>query len=156
MASDFQTKSAELKRSLKEKFTELKMILKIQEQIAETILKKNLSYIENEIAKMRRVPQRLFNDADEWSLAAKAKLDKFEQNINEPNFINYDMLESKEPGHGQDIVNFGETLINELEEHKDISAPRVKNQVNQLGLVFNHQVIAQMSKVATCQRVDGV
>ena len=49
MANDFATKSAELKRLLKDKFIELKMILKIQEQIAETILKKNLSYIENEI-----------------------------------------------------------------------------------------------------------
>ena len=150
MANDFATKSAELKHSLKEKFTELKMILKIQEQIAETILKKNLSYIENELNKMRKVPQRLFEDADEWSTAAKMKLDKFEENIDKPNFINYDMLESKEPGHTPDIVNFGETLINELEEHKDISAPRVKNQINQLGLTFNHQVISQLSKVATC------
>ena len=49
MANDFATKSTELKRLLKDKFIELKMILKIQEQIAETILKKNLSYIENEI-----------------------------------------------------------------------------------------------------------
>ena len=67
MANDFATKSTELKRLLKDKFIELKMILKIQEQIAETILKKNLSYIENEIQKMRRVPQRLFDDADEWT-----------------------------------------------------------------------------------------
>ena len=42
MANDFANKSSELKRQLKDKFTELKMILKIQEQIAETILKKNL------------------------------------------------------------------------------------------------------------------
>ena len=46
MANDFQAKSTELKRMLKDKFTELKMILKIQEQIAETILKKNLTFIE--------------------------------------------------------------------------------------------------------------
>ena len=71
MANDFNGKSTELKRTLKDKFTELKMILKIQEQIAETILKKNLSFIEQEISKLRRVPQRLFEDADEWSTAAK-------------------------------------------------------------------------------------
>ena len=53
MASDFNGKSAELKRQLKEKFTELKMILKIQEQIAETVLKKNLAFIEGEIEKLR-------------------------------------------------------------------------------------------------------
>ena len=84
------------------------------------------------------MPQRLFEDADEWSRAAKEKLDKFEENIDKPNFINYDMLESKEAGQGPDIVNFGETLINDLEEHKDISAARVKNQIAQLGLTFNH------------------
>ena len=58
------------------------------------------------------------------------KLDKFEENMDKPNFINYDMLETKEPGSGPDIVNFGETLISELEEHKDISASRVKSQIN--------------------------
>ena len=47
------------------------MVLKIQEQIAETILKKNLTYIEVEIQKLRKVPQRLFDDADEWSTVAK-------------------------------------------------------------------------------------
>ena len=42
---------------------------------------------------------------------------------------------------GPDIVNFGETLIAELEEHKDISANKVKSQISQLGLAFNHQVV---------------
>lgn len=42
------------------------------------------------------------------------KLDKFEENMDRPNFINYDMLEIKEPGQ-QDIVNFGEQLVTELE-----------------------------------------
>ena len=74
------------------------MVLKIQEQIAETILKKNLAFIEGEISKLKKVPQRLFDDADEWSTVAKQKLDKFEENMDKPNFINYDMLETKEPG----------------------------------------------------------
>lgn len=76
--------------------------------------------------------------------------------MDRPNFINYDMLETKDPGAGPDIVNFGETLITELEEHKDISASRVKSQINQLGLTFNNQVVGQMSKIATCHRVQGV
>ena len=152
MANDFQGKSTELKRQLKEKFVELKMVLKIQEQIAETILKKNLAYIEGEIQKLRKVPQRLFDDADEWSTVAKQKLDKFEENMDKPNFINYDMLETKEPGQ-QDIVNFGEQLVTELEEHKEVSASRVKSQINQLSLTFNNAVISQMNKIATCNRV---
>ena len=92
--------------------------------MAETILKKNLSYIEGQIAKMRKVPQRLFEDVDAWTLAAKEKLDKFEQNLDKPNFINYDMLEIKDDTN-PDIVNFGDVLLNELEEHKDISMGRV-------------------------------
>lgn len=71
------------------------------------ILKKNLSYIENEIGKMQRVPERLFEDADSWAKAAKQRLDKFEENLDKPNFINYDLLEQKESG-SQDIINFGE------------------------------------------------
>ena len=65
------------------------------------------------------------------------------------------MLETKEPGQ-QDIVNFGEQLVTELEEHKEVSASRVKSQINQLSLTFNNAVISQMNKIATCNRVQGV
>ena len=126
MAAKFTAKTQQMKTQLKEKFIELKTILKIQEQIAETILKKNVAFIEDEISKLRKVPQRLFIEADEWSAAAKEKLDLFEQNLDQPNFINYDMLESKEPSaDAPDIVNFGEQLITELEEHKDLSMTKV-------------------------------
>lgn len=108
MASEFRHKSNELRSSLKEKFNELKTILKIQEQKAEMILKKNLSYIEGEITKMQKVPARLFEDADNWAKAARSKLDKFEENLDKPNFINYDLLETKDASGGPDIINFGE------------------------------------------------
>jgi len=88
-------------------------------------LKHNLTFIENEITKMQKVPQRLFDDADSWAKAARMKLDKFEENLDKPNFINYDLLETKDPASGPDIINFGETLVMELEEHKDISMSRV-------------------------------
>ena len=38
-----------------------------------------------------------------------------------PNFINYDMLEVKDANAGPDICNFGEQLLEKLEEHKDAS-----------------------------------
>ena len=120
------------------------------------ILKKNLAFIENEITKMQRVPERLFVDADNWVKAARSKLDKFEENLDKPNFINYDLLESKDPSEGPDIINFGETLVSELEEHKDISMGKVAAQINQLGLVFNKEVIGGLRGVANCQIVDGV
>ena len=48
MNAEFRAKSNELRSSLKEKFSELKTMLKIQEQKAERILKTNLQFIENE------------------------------------------------------------------------------------------------------------
>ena len=63
----------------------------------------------------------MFEDADEWSQAAKQKLDMFEENLDKPNFINYDMLESKDANAGQDICNYGELILGDLDEHKDIS-----------------------------------
>jgi len=42
-------------------------------------------------------------------------------------FINYDMLEGQ--GNEADIIGLGEHLIGELEQHKDISAERVKTQL---------------------------
>ena len=70
------------------------------------------------------MPDRLFADADKWGLQARQRLDKFEENLDRPHFINYDLLESKEAG-SQDIINFGESLVTELEEHKDCSMARV-------------------------------
>lgn len=98
-------------------------------------MKKNFSFIEGEIAKLKKVPPHLFDDADEWSLAAKDKLDKFEENLDKPNFINYDMLEVKDDG--PDICNFGESLLEKLEEHKEISQGKVSDQIGQLSLMFN-------------------
>ena len=124
MNTEFRMKSNELKNNLKEKFSELKTMLKIQEQKAERILKTNLQFIENEIGRLQRVPDRLFEDADKWATQARQRLDKFEENLDKPHFINYDLLESREPGT-QDVINFGEQLVTELEEHKDASMSRV-------------------------------
>ena len=89
---------------------------------------------------MQRVPERLFEDADRWAKAAKSKLDAFEENIDKPNFINYDMLETKDQSADNDIVNFGEQLLEKLEQHKDISQAKVRNQIDQLSLIFNPQL----------------
>lgn len=56
MVNDFQSRSSELKKMLKDKFQEIRVMLKIQEQKAEIILKKNLSFLEDEITKMQKVP----------------------------------------------------------------------------------------------------
>lgn len=57
--------------------------------------------------------------------------------MNEEEWINYDMLESKDENEKRhDIVSVGEALISELDEHKDLSAPLVKEQIDQLSLKF--------------------
>ena len=71
------------------------------------------------------MPDRLFEDADNWSKAAKEKLDLFEANMESPHFINYDLLETKDPSAGPDVIIFGENLVTELDEHKDISMQKV-------------------------------
>ena len=104
-------------------------------------MKKNFAFIDGEIEKLKKVPSHLFEDADGWSGEAKDKLDKFEENLDKPNFINYDMLESKEDNAGQDICNFGEQLLEKLEEHKDISQSKVESQINQLVLEFSPNIV---------------
>lgn len=47
-------------------------------------------------------------------MAARELLDKFEQNMDVPNFINYDMLECKETT-AFDTIAVGEALLQELD-----------------------------------------
>ena len=41
------------------------------------------------------MPPRLFEDADKWLKHAKVQLDNFTQYSHNPNYIAFDMLESK-------------------------------------------------------------
>ena len=54
------------------------------------------------------------------------------------------------------MINFGESLVNELSEHKDISMIRVARQISQLGIKFNHDVIGKLREVVDCEVVEGV
>jgi epoxyqueuosine reductase QueG len=66
-----------LRTTLTNKFKEMRSKLKVQEQIAEAILKKNLNYMENEIKNLKSVDYTTFNDAEKWLKNAKVKLDNF-------------------------------------------------------------------------------
>jgi hypothetical protein len=61
---------------------------------------------------------------DAWRNQAKEKLDLFEANMDSPNFINYDMLEMKDDLR-PDLILVGESVVNELETHKDVSFTKV-------------------------------
>lgn len=71
------------------------------------------------------MPQRLFEDVEEWSNEAKQKLDLFEEFMDTPNFINYDMLEIKDGK--PDLILVGESVVNELEAHKDVVFSKIEN-----------------------------
>lgn len=137
----FKLKQEELKSNLKEKFKEMRAILKVQEQMADAILKKNLTYIENELKSLKNIDYKMFNDAEKWLKNAKVKLDNFEANNNNNNYIAFDMLANAktneahdflqdhmeenllddEGGHTnrcQDIIAHGEKIAEQLEKIK--------------------------------------
>ena len=60
--------------------------------MVDTILKKNISYIESELKNLRNVDYNMFNDADKWLKMAKVKLDNFQANNHNSNYIAFDML----------------------------------------------------------------
>ena len=64
----------------------------IQEQATEAILKKNLSYVENELKGLKNLDYRAFEEADKWLKNAKTKLDNFEANNGNLHYIAFDML----------------------------------------------------------------
>jgi hypothetical protein len=88
-------------------------------------LKKNIQHIENGINRLRKVPQSLFEDVEFFRRSAKEKLDLFEEQNEDPSFINYAMLEVKDGD--PDIIFVGEHVVNELEKLKDVSALRVED-----------------------------
>ena len=54
------------------------------------------------------------------------------------------------------MINFGEQLVTELDEHKDISMSRVAGQIKQLGITFNHDVIGKLNEVVATEVIEGV
>jgi hypothetical protein len=104
---------------------------------------------------MRKVPQRLFEDTETWTMATRELLDKFDANVEVPNYINYDMLEPKDP-NSFDTIAYGEALLVELDQHKEVDPQRTQLHIDQLGLKFNNGLIRQLKDIASCNRIDDV
>ncbi len=107
----FKNKSSELRTLVSNRFKELKASLKIQEQQIESVLNKNLNFIESQFQSLRDQPTRLIDDADRWLKTAKVKLDNFTKNSENPHFIAFDMLEKKAKGMGEDFMETGEGIL---------------------------------------------
>jgi hypothetical protein len=102
---------------------------------------------------MRQVPANLYEDSETWAREAKEKLDLFAKNEDDPNFINFDMLECNQ---GQRLLIDGEQLVNGLEQHIDVSFQKVYDRVQQMSFKFDLQLINKLKKVVDCQVVEGV
>lgn len=74
-------------------------------------MKKNLNHIENELKNLKSIDYKMFHEADKWINNAKGKLDNFEANNNNPNYIAFEMLESTY--NPNDFMN-GENLEDDL------------------------------------------
>ena len=74
---NFKKKSEDLRKTLKDKFKEMRNILVVQEQTTEAILMKNLTYVEKELKNLQSVDYRKFEEAEAWLKNAKVKLDNF-------------------------------------------------------------------------------
>lgn len=120
----------------------MRAALKVQEQTTEAILKKNLTYIENELKNLKSIDYRMFEDADRWLKNAKDKLDTFQANNDNPHYIAFDMLASSKTQQ-EDFMNgdnFDDNLLND-----DVGA-----QNKQVDVIAQGEKIAEMlGKVKT-------
>lgn len=73
-----------------------------------------MNHIENELKNLKSIDYKMFNDADKWIKNAKGKLDNFEANNNNPNYIAFEMLENtKNPDDFMNDGNLEDDLLND-------------------------------------------
>jgi len=58
----------------------MKAQLKVQEQICDAILKKNLTYVDHELKNLKNIDYSKFSEAEKWLKKVKVKLDTFRSN----------------------------------------------------------------------------
>lgn len=164
---------------MKNKFKEMRAILNVQEQTTDAILKKNFTYIENELKSLKGLDYGMFSEADKWLKNAKVKLDTFQSNNENPNYIAFDMLEKK---NGQqddimnndnldddllnddagaasrnfDIINHGEKIAEQLGKVKTINPNLLASQLSELSLTFDDATIQNLHNVSKCIAIEGV
>ena len=104
-------------------------------------MKKNLSYIENELKTLKSIDYKIFDDADKWLKNAKKKLDNFHANNDNPNYIAFDMLENAKTGN--DDFNMEDDGDNLLLNESNVTG-------KQVDIIHNGETIAEhLGKVQT-------
>ena len=148
--------------------------IKVQEQMVDAIFKKNISYVEHELKNLRNVDYSMFNEANKWLKMAKVKLDNFQANNENPNYIAFDMLANAKQANDDfndadednlldndehkntDIIVHGEKIADFLGQVKTINPNLLASQLNQLNLVFDDKLIDQLTNYAKCTAIEGV
>ena len=177
--ANFKLKSGDLRTQMKNKFKEMRAILNVQEQTTEAILKKNFGYVENELKSLKGLDYGMFSEADKWLKNAKIKLDNFQSNNENPNYIAFDMLEKKTgqtddimnnenldddllnddagaASRNFDIINHGEKIAEQLGKVKTINPNLLASQLSELSLTFDDVTIQNLHNVSKCIAIEGV
>lgn len=151
----------------------MRNILIVQEQTTEAILLKNLQYIEKELKNLQQVDYRKFEEAENWMKNAKVKLDNFQNNQNNPNYIAFDMMIGAdsnqqennmnddfllvdEGGKNNDIIDQGEMIAGNIGKFKCIQPGILAGQLQKLQLIYKDDVIQQLNQVSKCIAIEGV
>lgn len=159
----------------------MRAILKVQEQTTEAILKKNLTYIENELKNLKGIDYKMFDDADKWLKNAKVKLDNFQANNDNPHYIAFDMLTNAKNqqsedfmssdalddnllnddlggagGKNVDIIAHGEKIAELLGKVRAMNPNVLQNQLTGLTLTFEDKTIDNLNNVSKCATIEGV
>jgi hypothetical protein len=148
--------------------------LTVQEHICETILSKNLGYIDKELKSLKAIDYRMFTEADKWLKNATAMLDNFNSNANVPNFIAFNMLAGakiaqEEEADGEDlllnapddssksdVVTHGEHIADKLSSLQNSKPSDVATRLERVTLEFAEETIAALDEIAKCSAIEGV
>lgn len=155
MYQRYRNKSSELRTLMQNRFKELKASLKIQEKQIESVLNRNINFVEAQFQGLRDQPTRLIDDADRWLKTAKVKLDNFAKNTENPQFIAFDMLEKKIKGGSEDFMETGEGILSQLACHKDVSVGKVESVIQQLDVKFDANSQKAINEICKCALIEG-
>lgn len=114
-----------------------------------------------------------FEEAEKWMKNAKIKLDNFQANQNNPNYIafemmigadndqpensmNEDFLLVDEGGKNNDIIDYGEVIAGQIGKFKCIQPGILAGQLQKLQLIFQDDLIQNMNGVSKCIAIEGV
>ena len=149
-------------------------MLTVQEHICETILSKNLTFVDKELKSLKAIDYRMFAEAERWLKNAESMLENFNSNAGKPGFIAFNMLAgaknsaSDEIGEDlllnneaadnvrSDVVTHGEYIWDKLSTLQTSKPADVASRLERVQLKFNNQTIEAINSIVECATIEGV